>query len=129
MTLTVGDANALCFRSDVFDAAFMSFTLELFASAIPAVLAEVRRVLRVDGRVGVVAIASTGQTNAMIDVYQWVHRHWPHVVDCTPIDVIGVLQEAGFQIERADATAIWDLPVVAAIGRKASVDSNRKPAE
>jgi len=127
VTLTIGDASVLCFRSEVFDAAFMSFTLELFDSAIPDVLAEVRRVLRVGGRVGVVAMANTGQTNAMIDVYQWVHRHWPHFVDCTPIDVVGVLRAAGFQTETAGATAVWTLPVVAAIGRKASVDSNGGP--
>jgi ubiquinone/menaquinone biosynthesis C-methylase UbiE len=47
VTLTIGDARVLCFRSSVFDAVFMSFTLELFEGAILNVLAEVRRVLRV----------------------------------------------------------------------------------
>ena len=46
VTLTVGDAGVLCFRSNVFDAVLMSFTLELFESAVPEVLAEVHRVLR-----------------------------------------------------------------------------------
>lgn len=44
VSLTIGDARALCFRSSVFDAVFMSFTLELFDGAIPNVLVEVRRV-------------------------------------------------------------------------------------
>ena len=52
VTLTVGDAGVLCFRSNVFDAVFMSFTLELFESAVPDVLAEVRRVLRDGGSTG-----------------------------------------------------------------------------
>ena len=74
----------------------MSFTLELFEAAIPNVLAEVRRVLRVGGRVGIVAMSDSGQTNAMIDLYEWLHRRWPHFIDCRPIDVVGVLQAAHF---------------------------------
>jgi ubiquinone/menaquinone biosynthesis C-methylase UbiE len=120
VTLTIGDARALCFRSDVFDAAFLSFTLELFETAIPQVLAEVRRVLRPGGRVGVVALAKESATNAMVDLYEWLHRHWPHVIDCTPIDVVRVLQVGGFRTQMGDATAIWGLPVVAAVGLKAS---------
>jgi ubiquinone/menaquinone biosynthesis C-methylase UbiE len=120
VTLTIGDARALCFRSDVFDAAFLSFTLELFESAIPQVLAEVQRVLRPGGRVGVVALAKESATNAMVDLYEWLHHHWPHVIDCTPIDVVRVLQVAGFCTQMGDATAIWGLPVVAAVGLKAS---------
>jgi ubiquinone/menaquinone biosynthesis C-methylase UbiE len=120
VTLTNGDASALCFRSSVFDAVFMSFTLELFESTVGEVLAEVRRVLRVCGRLGIVAMADTGQTNAMIHVYEWLHRHWPHFIDCRPIDVVGVLDAAGFETATAHTTAIWGLPVIAAVGAKAS---------
>jgi ubiquinone/menaquinone biosynthesis C-methylase UbiE len=127
VTLSVGDAGVLCFRSNVFDAAFMSFTLELFESAVPEVLAEVRRVLRNGGRLGVVAMAETRETNPMIDLYQWAHRHWPHLVDCRPIDVASVLQAASFQTETAGVSAIWTLPVVVAIGVKASVGSQEGP--
>lgn len=127
VTLTVGDARALCFRSNVFDAVFMSFTLELFESAIPDVLAEVHRVLRDGGRLGVVAMAETGETNPMIDLYHWAHRQWPHLVDCRPIDVATVLHAARFQTETAGASAIWTLPVVVAIGVKASVGSPEGP--
>ncbi len=127
VTLTRGDASALCFRSNVFDAVFMSFTLELFASAVPGVLAEVRRVLRDGGRLGVVALAETGDTNPMIDLYQWAHRHWPHLLDCRPIDVASVLQAARFQTETVGASAIWALPVVVAIGVKASVGPEEGP--
>jgi ubiquinone/menaquinone biosynthesis C-methylase UbiE len=127
VTLTVGDADVLCFRSNVFDAVFMSFTLELFASAVPDVLAEVRRVLRDGGRLGVVAMAETGETNPMTNLYHWAHRHWPHLVDCRPIDVASVLQAARFQTEIADVSAIWALPVVVAIGVKASVGSQEGP--
>ena len=127
VTLTVGDADVLCFRSNVFDAVFMSFTLEVFESAVPNVLAEVRRVLRNGGRLGLVAMAETGETNPMIDLYHWAHQHWPHLVDCRPIDVASVLQAARFQTETAAVSAIWALPVVIAIGVKASVASPEGP--
>jgi ubiquinone/menaquinone biosynthesis C-methylase UbiE len=119
VTLTIGDARALCFRSDVFDAAFLRLTLELFESAIPQVLAEVQRLLRPGGRVRVVALAKESATNAVVDLYEWLHHHWPHVIDCTPIDVVRVLQVAGFRTQIDEATAIWGLPVVAAVGLKA----------
>ena len=85
----------------------MSFTLELFEEAIPNVLADVRRVLRIGGRVGIVAMSDSGQTNAMIDLYEWLHRRWPHFIDCRPIDVVGVLQKAHFHARTAHVTAIW----------------------
>ena len=116
VSLCQGDARALCFQSHVFDAVFMSFTLELFESAITAVLAEVRRVLSASGRVSVVAMAETSETNAMMDLYKWLHRHWPHVVDCRPIDVVSLLEAAGFQTRTVAATRIWDLPVVTVTG-------------
>ena len=120
VTLTIGDARLLCFRSSVFDAVFMSFTLELFEEAIPNVLADVRRVLRIGGRVGIVAMSDSGKTNAMIDLYEWLHRRWPHFIDCRPIDVVGVLQKAHFHARTAHVTATWGLPVIAAIGVKTS---------
>jgi demethylmenaquinone methyltransferase/2-methoxy-6-polyprenyl-1,4-benzoquinol methylase len=120
VTLTIGDASVLCFRSNTFDAVFMSFTLELFESTSAEVLAEVRRVLQVGGRVGVVSMADTGQTNAMIDLYEWLHRRWPDFIDCRPIDVVRVLQAALFHTSAAHTTAIWGLPVIAAVGVKAA---------
>ncbi len=127
VTLSIGDASALSFTSQAFDAAFMSFTLELFDSAIPDVLTEVRRVLRVGGRLGIVAMAETDHTNAMIDLYGWLHRHWPHVVDCSPIDVGGVMRAAHFQTAIIETATIWSLPVVAAIGVKSPLGEQVVP--
>ncbi len=123
VTLAIGDARVLCFRSSVFDSVFMSFTLELFETAIQDVLAEVRRVLRVGGRVGIVAMSNTDEPNAMIDLYEWLHRRWPQFVDCIPINVVGALQAAPFEIANAQTTAIWGLPVVAAVGIRVSAGS------
>jgi demethylmenaquinone methyltransferase/2-methoxy-6-polyprenyl-1,4-benzoquinol methylase len=120
VSLLIGDASSLCFRSDALDGVFMSFTLELFESAIPRVLGEVRRVLHVGGRVGVVAMADTSETNAMIDLYEWAHRRWPQFVDCSPIDVLSVLEAAHFRARIIRATDIWGLPVAIAVGTKSA---------
>jgi ubiquinone/menaquinone biosynthesis C-methylase UbiE len=123
VTVMIGDARVLCFRSSVFDAVFMSFTLELFERGMPDVIVEVRRVLRVGGRLGIVAMSDTEETNAMIELYAWLHRRWPQFIDCRPIDVVHALQAGHFRISTTHATTVWSLPVVAAVGIKASTGS------
>lgn len=119
VALTIGDARALSFRDASFDAAFMSFTLELFDStAIPVVLAEVRRVLRPNGRVGVVAMTESADQNVMTDIYTWLHRHFPHFVDCRPIDVAGLLRRPGFRERCGGPMSIWGLRVTSCVGVK-----------
>jgi demethylmenaquinone methyltransferase/2-methoxy-6-polyprenyl-1,4-benzoquinol methylase len=115
--LVLGDGRALCFPARTFDAVFLSFTLERFGPEIPLVLSEARRVLRPGGRIGVVAMDATMGPGAASPVYQWLHQEFPHAIDCTPIDVVGVLAAAGFSVEVVQATRIWTLPVKAAIGR------------
>ncbi len=119
VALAIDDARVLCFQNAVFDAVFMSFTLELFDLAdIPIVLAEVSRVLRPAGRLGVVGMAQTTPTNAMTEIYEWLHLHFPHFVDCRPIDVVGSLERAGFQVTSDAAMSIWGLSVACAVGVK-----------
>ena len=48
-------------------------------------------------------------------IYTWVHRHFPHIVDCRPIDVEQRLAEAGFTSQRIERLEIWGLPVVACL--------------
>ncbi len=120
VALTLGDARALNFKDASFDAAFMSFTLELFESmAIPVVLAEVRRVLRPAGRVGIVAMAESAKQNVMTDTYAWLHRYFPHFIDCRPIDVASLLRGAGFHVRTGAPMSIWSLPVLSCVGLKA----------
>jgi demethylmenaquinone methyltransferase/2-methoxy-6-polyprenyl-1,4-benzoquinol methylase len=118
VALIEGDAAALCYQSETFDAVFMSFTLELFDSTIPLVLAEARRVLRSWGRIGVVALAKPTEANRSVELYRWVHRHWPEAVDCSPIDLLSCLRASGFAAHLADMGEIWKLPVAAAVGIK-----------
>jgi demethylmenaquinone methyltransferase/2-methoxy-6-polyprenyl-1,4-benzoquinol methylase len=116
VVVALNDARNLCFRDHVFDAAFLSFTLELFDRPdMLIVLSELARVLRPGGRLGVVAMAETDPTNAMIDFYQWLHRHFPHFVDCRPIRLEERLAEAGFVESSQHRLSIWRLSVLAVV--------------
>jgi demethylmenaquinone methyltransferase/2-methoxy-6-polyprenyl-1,4-benzoquinol methylase len=118
--LRVGDARSLPFPDASFDAVYTSFTLELFPKAdIPVVLAEARRVLKPGGRFGVVSMATVRQghhTSALERVYVWMHRHFPHLVDCRPIDTEGVVSAAGFKITAVQDLEIWTMPVRVVLG-------------
>ncbi|MBM99642.1 MAG: 2-heptaprenyl-1,4-naphthoquinone methyltransferase [Planctomycetaceae bacterium] len=120
--LRVGDAREMPFEDGAFDAVFASFTLELFpAEDIPPVLGEVRRVLADGGRVGIVSMAEVKEgerVSALEKVYIWMHRHFPHLVDCRPINPAAHLEAAGFQVEQQIDLDVWTMPVAVVIGRK-----------
>jgi demethylmenaquinone methyltransferase/2-methoxy-6-polyprenyl-1,4-benzoquinol methylase len=120
--LTVGDARDLPFEDSTFDAAFMSLTLELFpVDDIPRVLAEVQRVLRAGGKLGVVSMATVkeGDKASLLEkTYVWMHRHFPHIVDCQPIDVERFVRDASFGIQAVEEMEIWTMPVRAVVGVK-----------
>ncbi len=122
--LQVSDARELPYDDESFDAAFTSFTLELFAlEDIPKVLSEIRRVLRGDGRLGVVSMATVkeGDHPSMLEnTYVWMHRHFPHIVDCQPINTIQFMKDAGFQIQENIDMSIWTMPVAVVVGQKVS---------
>lgn len=111
--LDLGDASSLSYGDNEFDAVYTSFTLELFPlDKIPQVLAEVRRVLKPGGRLAVVSMAAREHAGLLTDIYKWLHRHFPHFIDCQPIDAAGLVQDAGFQLGERKDMEIWTLPVV-----------------
>jgi ubiquinone/menaquinone biosynthesis C-methylase UbiE len=117
--IVCGDAVGLPFQNDAFDVVFMSFTLELFdAAEIASVLEECRRVLREDGRLGVVALNESGQPNLMTRLYNWAHRHFPAWVDCRPIPVTDILAEHSFRVDNVTCVSMWGLPVEVAVASK-----------
>ncbi|MFO0841719.1 MAG: methyltransferase domain-containing protein [Gemmataceae bacterium] len=123
LDLKVGDARRLPWADGSFDAVYSSFTLELFPlEDIPGVLGECQRVLRPGGRIGGVSMATVkaGHSASTLEkAYVWMHRHFPHLVDCQPIDLEGYIRGAGFQVVQTVDMEIWTMPVVAVVGRKA----------
>lgn len=110
--LTIGDAIALPYRDASFDAAFLSFVLELFDEAeIPVVLAEVRRVLRPGGRLGVVAMGLADRAGLMSRLYLAGHRRFPRLLDCRPIPTAALVTAAGFRPRVSRRRTMWRLPV------------------
>jgi ubiquinone/menaquinone biosynthesis C-methylase UbiE len=125
--LYLDDALCLKFQDDFFDAVFMSFTLELFPeSEMGLVLRECRRVLRKDGRLGVVAMSSQGHHGWLYRCYERLHHRFPHVIDCRPIPVAELLCQSGFQIVEKTVTSLWSLPVEVVLAKKDESSSGRK---
>jgi len=115
--LLLGDAVKLDLPDNSFDAAFMSFTLELFSEEdIQQVLKELARVLSPGASFANVSMATVqpGERESMLEkTYQWMHRHFPHIVDCRPIDVRPLLESNGFRIAEETRLEIWSMPVSA----------------
>ncbi len=118
--LVRGDGARLPFRTAVFDAIFMSFTLELFDTPeIPVVLGESKRVLREGGRICVVSMTKSGEASWLRTVYEWGHRTFPRFLDCRPIYVRASLEEAGFRIRSSRERSPGGLPVELVLAFKA----------
>jgi demethylmenaquinone methyltransferase/2-methoxy-6-polyprenyl-1,4-benzoquinol methylase len=110
--LARADARALPFSGGSFDAAFMSFALELFTPPdIPRVLAECARVLKPGGRLCVVALHRPPRPGPPVRMYEWAHRRFPAWIDCRPIRAAELAAGAGFVTIRAAVQRMAGLPV------------------
>lgn len=111
-----GDGILLPFASESFEAVFLSFTLELFSDdEIPVVLEECHRVLKSEGRLGVVSLAK--RDVLACHMYEWGHERWPVLLDCRPIELRKNLKAEGFRIQAAKVQTMWGLPVEIVLGR------------
>lgn len=120
VALQLGEVPPLPYPDDSFDAVYTSFTLELFEpDTIPLVLQEVRRVTVAGGRLALVSmdVTPSGEHESVLThTYKWMHRHFPHIVDCQPIDAREVLRAAGFELLTQEELKIWTLPVAVIVG-------------
>ena len=115
VTLLQGDATAPPFPTGQFDAAFLSFTLELFDTPeMGRVLAQVKRMLHKNGRLCVVALGKENAGTA-VRLYEWFHERMPAIVDCRPIFLAPLLRDAGFALRSVSRHRLWGLPVTIAL--------------
>lgn len=115
--LLQGDTRCPPLADNTFNAAFMSFSLELFTtSEIALVLSQVARVLQENGRLCVVTLAENGG-GLVTNLYQRAHRRWPAVIDCRPINAQAHLKQAGFKLTDVRRFSLWGLPVAALLAQ------------
>jgi ubiquinone/menaquinone biosynthesis C-methylase UbiE len=114
-----GDAAWLPFADTTFDAVFLSFTLELFDTPeIPEVLAEIKRVLKPGGRLGLVGLSKIKERSLAVNLYEWAHNRWPDYIDCRPIYPASAIRQAGFKIILNRNMRLVVLPVEIVIALK-----------
>jgi ubiquinone/menaquinone biosynthesis C-methylase UbiE len=113
--LRVAPAPPLPWPDAHFDAVTLAFTLELFPEGDQRrLLAEIQRVLKPGGRVSVACMATSrpGEAESLLErTYQWMHRHFPHIVDCRPIDAAALFRANGFLVKTEERLTIWTMPV------------------
>ena len=110
--LTCGDALKLPYCNNKFDAIFLSFTLELFDTPeISEILKEIKRVLRPNGRLGVVSISKENGNSVFLKLYEWAHIKFPKYIDCRPIFAAESIKDAGFNIKYKKEAKIFFAPV------------------
>ena len=117
VNLRCGDASQLPYQTSMFNAIFLSFTLELFDTPeIPVILLECQRVLRKNGRIGLVALSKKQTDNFPTLLYEWIHNKLPNYIDCRPICATEMLENVNFQIVTTIEKKMWGLPVDAVLG-------------
>ena len=70
-------------------------------------LAECKRTLKPGGRIVVVAVSKQGKEGMMCRAFEWMHQHFPNLMDCRPIYVRAALEAAGFNVKEADVESMW----------------------
>lgn len=94
-----GNAKSLPYENNMFDVVYTSFTLELLSTQdISRVLKEIKRVLKPNGRLGVISVAKEGyEDSRILKLYEWIHQKIPDYSSC-PIYIEDNLKDAGYKI-------------------------------
>jgi ubiquinone/menaquinone biosynthesis C-methylase UbiE len=118
--LCCGDATCLPFNESAFDAVFMSFTLEIFDTPeIPRVLAQINKVLKPGGRLGIVDMSKEDGKSVFLRGYEWLHKKCPKYLGSRPIYAEQCLVDAGYQIRSKEKVKIFRVPVEIIVAIKA----------
>ena len=106
-----GDARAMPYEDNMFDAVYMAATLELFDTPdIPRVLGEIKRVLKPSGRLGIASLSKEGRESFwFLRFYEWMHQKLPKYASCRPIYVEQTIKDAGFDIVKREEFMIIKL--------------------
>ncbi len=123
-TLLNCNALQLPFASNTFDGVLLSFVVELFDNEqIPALLAEVLRVLKPNGRVTFVCLVRKVE-KISVRMYEWFHKKFPSVVDCRPLymrETLAALSSL-LKVTKHSEHTMWSLPVEVVTARKRTDD-------
>ena len=106
-----GDAREMRYSDNIFDAVYISATLELFDTPdIPVVLAEIKRVLKPQGRLVAASMSKEGRENFwFVRLYEWLHRKLPKYASCRPLYLEQAVRDAGFNILKSEEYLIIKL--------------------
>ena len=119
VVLECADAQNIPFDDDFFDVIFMSFTLELFDTPeIPLLLDECKRVLKIGGRICIVALSKEGDRKIVRSLYECMHSRFPDYFDCRPIYVKHSIENAGLRVLSQDIMYMWGIPVEIVLAEK-----------
>lgn len=117
--LQCADACNCTFPKDHFDAAFMSFTLELFNyDDMIALLRNLHSCIKPGGRLVIVSMSKVGNTGAMVRLYEWMHHKFPEMVDCRPIYIEPLLKESNMILHHKRQMSLAGIPVEITESRK-----------
>jgi hypothetical protein len=47
----------------------------------------------------------------MLRLYEWAHSRFPAAVDCRPIEVRALVEQAGLMVKTHEESSTWGLPV------------------
>jgi demethylmenaquinone methyltransferase/2-methoxy-6-polyprenyl-1,4-benzoquinol methylase len=116
-----GDAAHLPITSLAAGVILICFTLELFPEAeIGLVLAEMKRVLTENGRLGVLSMSKNQPQAPLLKPYEWLYERFPAWIDCRPILLKQTLVGHGFKVCDARQGSLFGLPYEIVLAKKKS---------
>lgn len=119
--LIQGDGCYVPLKPTVFDAIFLSFTLELLsAENIVNCLNECKRLLVSDGRLGLVCLLAEQPASIAEQIYTSLHEKIPYLLDCRPIPITSILVHAGFSVKTLEKFSPGGIPIACIVAHAAN---------